>query len=194
MPTGYTADVVDGKLTDFKQFVMTCARAFGACIEMRDDSMDKPIPEEFTPNTYFKKELEEARKRLIDLKHMTFKQLSDATISSYLKALEDYNTRKARYLEEQARLDAMQREVEAWTPPSKDHKELKNFMLEQLKISKIPIDYLKAPKLLSVSAWVREQTESLTRDINYYSNEWKNEQRRARERTNWIQQLRESLQ
>jgi len=37
MPTGYTADLNDGKQVTFQEFTMKCARAFGALIEMRDD-------------------------------------------------------------------------------------------------------------------------------------------------------------
>ena len=34
MPTGYTYKIGEG--ASFKEFVMACARAFGACVEMRD--------------------------------------------------------------------------------------------------------------------------------------------------------------
>lgn len=54
MPTGYTAGVKDGTVTDFKAFVMQCARAFGALIDMRDDPSDVPIPKSFAPSSYGK--------------------------------------------------------------------------------------------------------------------------------------------
>ena len=44
MPTGYTYDLYDGKDIEFPDFVMKCARAFGALIEIRDDPMDAAIP------------------------------------------------------------------------------------------------------------------------------------------------------
>ena len=62
----YTYELVDKKLT-FPQFAMRCARAFGALIEMRDDSMDAPIPDEFSPSDYHvkaKAKAEETLKRL----------------------------------------------------------------------------------------------------------------------------------
>ena len=43
---------------------MDCARAFGACIMMRDESVDAPIPEEFKPSTYHIEELEKAKSDL----------------------------------------------------------------------------------------------------------------------------------
>lgn len=37
MPTGYTASVQEGKVTEFRDFAMECARAFGALVMMRDE-------------------------------------------------------------------------------------------------------------------------------------------------------------
>ena len=59
MPTGYTSKIADG--IGFKDFALSCARAFGACIEMRDDPSDKPIPNEFKPNDYHKKRMAAAK-------------------------------------------------------------------------------------------------------------------------------------
>ena len=64
MPTGYTADVMDGKVTDFKLFAMQCARAFGALVIMRDEPLNAEIPDEFSPSNYHFQELEQARERL----------------------------------------------------------------------------------------------------------------------------------
>jgi hypothetical protein len=49
MPTGYTDCVRSGEVTEFADFAMKCARAFGACIEMRDEPSGTPIPEAFEP-------------------------------------------------------------------------------------------------------------------------------------------------
>ena len=58
MPTGYTAYVQDGVITEFADFAMKCARAFGALIDMRDESLDAEIRVQREPNTeYFDKEL-----------------------------------------------------------------------------------------------------------------------------------------
>lgn len=37
MATGYTSPVMEGKVTDLKDYAADCARAFGAFIHMRDD-------------------------------------------------------------------------------------------------------------------------------------------------------------
>jgi hypothetical protein len=41
MPTGYTAEILDGKVTTFREFAQKCMRAFESTIHMRDESLDK---------------------------------------------------------------------------------------------------------------------------------------------------------
>lgn len=49
MPTGYTADIKDG--ISFETYAMNCARAFGACVSLRDKpSGGKVIPDAFEPS------------------------------------------------------------------------------------------------------------------------------------------------
>jgi hypothetical protein len=59
MPTGYTADIKNG--ISFKTFAMNCARAFGACVTLRDEpgGGDK-IPEAFEASTYHAQQVEKA--------------------------------------------------------------------------------------------------------------------------------------
>jgi hypothetical protein len=61
--TGYVHHMVEKNQT-FPQFAMSCARAFGALIEMRDEGMDAKIPDEIKPEPYHKKAAAEARKEL----------------------------------------------------------------------------------------------------------------------------------
>lgn len=76
MPTGYTAKLHNGEEQTFPEFVMSCARAFGALITMRDDPADAEIPDEFKPSDYHVRELEKARERLSEVEGWTFDQVS----------------------------------------------------------------------------------------------------------------------
>ena len=58
MPTGFTCDIKDG--ITFERFALNCARAFGALINMRDDSLDAEIPDEIKPSDHHVKALAEA--------------------------------------------------------------------------------------------------------------------------------------
>lgn len=197
MPTGYTCDVQSGKVTEFRDFAMACARAFGACIMMRDEPADTPISERFDPNTsYYDDSLARAKARLIELEAMTPEQAdaaSRAERDAEWQAIEERNQRRAV---ERRRYEAMQKHVLAWTPPSDEHVGLKDFMLDQLTRS-IDFDcngsYDKPAPYLSGDDWKAEQIRKARRDIEYHTKERAKEIERAEERTTWIRQLRESL-
>ncbi len=70
MPTGYTAILMEKGQT-FQEFIMGCARAFGALIEMRDSPNDAPIPDKFEPSDYHAKRIIELREKLAKFKLMT---------------------------------------------------------------------------------------------------------------------------
>lgn len=193
MPTGYTADVVDGKVTDFRVFAMTCARAFGALIDMRDDPLDTPIPETFEEHSYYRENLDRDRAHLQKVLKMTADEATTEAKKAYdasLKSRTDYLVRNAK---ETARIDAMLKRVEAWTPPTADHTEMKTFMREQLIISR-PGEYIPAiPELLDGKTWRQQKAGALTDSIAYYERKLKKEQERAATRTAWVRDLRTSL-
>ena len=56
MPTGYTAYIKDGDITTGKDFLKLCLRNFGVAIDMRDEPLSKPVPTQFEPNPYYKKD------------------------------------------------------------------------------------------------------------------------------------------
>ncbi len=97
MPTGYTAEILDGKITTFPQFAKQCMRAFGATIHMRDDDMDA----EFTPRTpsdYYAKEIKKANQVIKEAELLTDEEIIDArkkelqeSKASYTKGIQECN-------------------------------------------------------------------------------------------------------
>ena len=132
MPTGYTADVIDGKVTDFKDFATQCMRAFGACIHMRDEPFDKKY-EPRVPSEYYYKRYEEIKVKIEDLKNMS----DDDILKEKTNKLQDDLTRNKEYLEKKRAhrklLEDMLDKVNAWNPPTNDHISFKKFMVDQLK-------------------------------------------------------------
>lgn len=195
MPTGYTCDIKDG--ISFKKFIMGCAHAFGALIEMRDDSIDTPIPE-FKVSDYHTKELTKAEKQLRLLKGMTKKQLGANSKADYEQERE-YNQRsiiKADKL--RVKYDEMLEHVRNWIPPTFGHRELKHFMFEQLKRSldqDCDTKYWKKnmPTLLSGDDWYAKQMKEFEWSINYHTEEQQKEVERVTERNSWVNALRRSI-
>lgn len=194
MPTGYTYPVVDGKVTEFPEFALCCARAFGALIMMRDDPMDAPIPEEFPPSTkYHEERLAADKKRLGEIQAMTNADTETAALEAHRLAAASRSKYLADKEVEAERLNAMLAKVRTWSPPSSDHAEMKKFMVDQLTMS-LPGDYAPSiPALLDGAAWRQQEIDRLADSIVYNQKAIAEEVERARGRTEWVRALRESL-
>lgn len=82
----------------------------------------------------------------------------------------------------------------AWVPPTPEHEGLKDLMVEQLTKS-LEFDHHEwdEPDPLSPEDWHEEQVRKAAWDIDYHTKEDRKARERARDRTRWIQALRESL-
>lgn len=196
MPTGYTHAVQSGEITEFKDFALQCARAFGALIMMRDDPLNAPIPDEFTPDDYHIKKIDEAKAEIARLQAMTVDQRDVAWRSDYQQQRERHERWEAERREQRARYDAMLAKVEAWEPPTPDHIEMKAFMRQQLTES-IKFDCghdREAPVQKSREQWFAEALAEAQRSVDYHTREHEKEVERAANRTAWIRALRNSFQ
>lgn len=197
MPTGYTAAIVDG--IDFKTFAMNCARAFGACVELRDEPAGGDlIPDRFAPSDYHAKRVEQAKRDQVALDAMTPAELEKCAVEAYAHAeglrIDAINSKKKQL----ALYEAMLEKVAAWTPPTEEHVGMKKFMADQIKQS-IDFDcdcsYYQTPTVLMTgSEWKEERSRKLARDLEYHAKEDAAEQARASSRTKWVQELRMSLE
>jgi hypothetical protein len=196
MPTGYTECVGNGKVKDFSKFAMNCARAFGACITMRDEPFDAPIPEIFKPNPYYKERTEEDSKDLKAIENMSEKEIKKAIEEEFKKDLDSYNRRLKAKREIKKNYEKMLIKVGAWRPPTEDHIAMKNFMIEQLT-SSIDSDcseeYMQKPEKLQPEEWRKVQIKELKRSLEYCKKAWEEECDRSKTRTEWVENLRKSL-
>lgn len=193
MPTGYTAAITSDEGISFEDFVMNCARAFGACITMRDDPSDKEIPV-FKPTDYHAKKLKEAKKELTEFKKLTKTdweqkvkiEFSDA-IKKYEIAVKENDMIKDKY-------NKMLEKVRKWQYPTFEHKGLKSFMINQITES-IEWDCHEPeyPVISNPEDWVNKKLKSILWNIKYHTEENEKEITRVNGRNKWVKELRESL-
>jgi len=195
MPTGYTAPIEEGDGISFEGYILGCAKAFGACITMRDSPHDTPIPEKFEPNSYNTKELQEARKSKVKLEKMSDTLAQELADREFKAAKKQRAKSKREFTQINARYEEMLVYVRAWTPPSPDHVELKVFMEEQIMTSKKYIGiYPEEPPIQENGlTWKARGLINATEDIKYHTKELNAEISRVATRNLWIKQLRESL-
>lgn len=195
MPTGYTAPIADD--ISFEQFVMGCARGFGALIMMRDEPNDAPIPERFEPSDYHLKKLEKLQAELDELSALTPADWDARAAEAYSAAENRRLDRLIELSDLRGKYAAMLQSVNAWVPPSADHVHLQEFMRKQITES-IDFDcdasyYSSETPRLSGAEWMAQRREKLKRDIAYHEKEHKAEVERTNQRNEWIRLLRESL-
>lgn len=102
MPTIYTSDIRDG--ISFKTFALNCARAFGACVEIRDEpGGGEKIPEAFKASDYhLKKAIEDCNKLLV-LNNMTPAEAEREALAAWQQA-EKYRLAKLEEIKTSALL------------------------------------------------------------------------------------------
>ena len=196
MPTGNTSIIGEG--ATFEEFIMRCARGMGACVTMRDDPIDSPIPV-FEPSKWNQERLEEEKVKLARLKTMSPEEATVEAKAEYAKTIHDATERIERNLALKAKYQAMLIKVRAWNPPTPDHVGLKDFMVQQITES-IDFDcggtyYEKELKTqpLTGRAWLAKELEETYRDIEYHTTEQAKEEERVAARNKWVKALRDSI-
>jgi hypothetical protein len=198
MPTGYTSDLYEGKDVSFPEFAMRCARAFGALVQMRDMPPDAPIPDQFAPHSYHKEALERAQRQLEEVTSWDAKEAERGAERSHQELLKETLKGKVSSRALKKRYETMLEKVATWEPPTSDHERLKQYMTEQLQQS-LDFDcatslYYELPARLTGEEYREQQIAAAQRDIEYHSEQYTGEVERAEERTEWVKQLRESLE
>jgi len=196
MPSGYTAPVADGTMTDLTRFVLQCARAFGATIMQRDQPLDEP-PAFRTVSSYYAENIAREEKHLAKVLAMTDEECRLAAIEQWQRtSTEKAESKKNNETIRKRYLDMIQK-VEAWTPPSDQHTRLKEFMLEQLNsglsFDVMSDDYFTAPPVMTSSEWKQQQIDLLEWNLTYSKRNMKEEQKRVDEANEWIALLYKAL-
>lgn len=195
MPTGYTADLHDGKPITFEQFVLKCSRAMGAAIMQRDDSLDVEIKERTLDDHY----AERVAKSALRLQEAMNRSMSEWEALQEA-AIADADAYRTKYVADvtamEARYRAMLEQVRAWAPPTDEHLGLKKFMIEQIE-SSISFDCIgytpPVPERTSPEEYAQTEIARVARDHARDIDELAKERERVASQNAWVRALRDSL-
>jgi len=203
MPTGYTADILEGKITNLSQFAKICMRNFGATIHMRDESLNV----EYTPrkpDNYYKKEIAKAKKELSRIKNLTIEEVLSEKVKSLKESQEYHLTAISKAETDRSILESLLKEAKEFTPPTPDHQGVKDFMIQQLE-STISFDCgtdYHTEKLVEIKNELENlDSENVLNDmlaksqktLDYYVDALEKEVVRCNESNKWVNQLLEAI-
>jgi hypothetical protein len=192
MPTGYTAILVEKPETSFETFALRCARAMCVLVRMRDCSLDAEIPTELKPDTYYKEQLDKAYAEMRELETMTLEEAGRRAEEDYRRQVKSKADAEERWAKEDRIYAEMLAKVDAWKAPTESHEGLRRFMQEQIQTSMNgTIDW--PTHRMTGKTWLEHARERVAERIRSAAEDWAKEQRRAREGTQWLADLRASL-
>jgi hypothetical protein len=193
MPTGYTAKLVSEGQT-FNEFVLTCARAFGACVMMRDNNPDElPTPDAVaTDYSHYESRLSALYSQLKSLLKMTKAEQQVYGETKLKEERERHEQREARRLLENSRIEEMVGFVNLWIPPTQEHQQLKEFMLQQLEVSQT-FNYALPLELMSPEEYYRNAVSETRENIRDAQESLTKERERSAARVRWVRELYSSL-
>lgn len=167
MPTGFTAPIYNGEDITFEQFANSCLRNFGIYLrfEGKYPNLGRyEVPEKIYPSDYHKKKYEEAKAEYE--KHLATPKTKEELEAEYLSYVKDVikgnedRLKKNEVLKN--RYNAMLSKVRRWTPPSKDHEGIKDFMESQL-IDSLDFDcrHVYVENIIPKDEWIQKQANAL---------------------------------
>lgn len=196
MPTGYTAKVGDGTVTEFAEYAIQCARNFGALILMRDDPMDAEIPESFEPDNYYRDRVIKLKDELRDVEAMTPEECELAAATEFSNAIE-YRTKSIeKYRAIRKRYEAMLDKARRFRPPTADHENFAKFIVEQLEESikwDCHEDDVDMPRRMSGVEWKESRLSVLKDSLGRAIESHEEEVKRTKDRNEWIRRLRDAI-
>ena len=195
MPTGYTYDVEEGKITTLEEFASSCARAF--LIQARDSNekdLRKLVAADESGIAYYEKRIVEADKVLLELESYSeedWKKAYDAEIAAKRRRQDDWDAEKLR---KKIRYENMLLKVMDWEPPTDKHVEMKSFMIKQLQDS-ISFDCKVWPRSPDpdYKDWKKYKYERALNDIEYAIKELNGVKARKNDYVQWVEDLLESV-
>lgn len=197
MPTGYTSEIANDQT--FEDFLLGCARAFGACMHQRDDNTGAK-PKLQTVSNHYEETILEMEAELGAIRSMNRQQreeygqeLKEEHIKYAQDSFNEMVLLKNKY-------DAMLEKVQAWNPPSTDHQQLKQFMIDQINDS-IKYDCNTTYTLQALTEatnadplkLVDEKATGYEESIVYYEARAAEEEVRVEASNRWIMALYDSL-
>lgn len=147
MPTGYTQQIIDGKVKTPKEFLHLCLRNFGICVSMRDMSLDSQgdyaeYIKKFYQDSigYHDKALENAKAEYERVNNLSDDDFYEMYVKNFSDNREYYQKRADEVKKQNSKFQSFYDVIKRWDC-SEEFSNIKKFALDQIDISKEDEDY-----------------------------------------------------
>lgn len=203
MPTGYTAGILDGKITTFPQFAKLCMRAFGATIHMRDEDMDAKITPR-VPSDYYLDEIEQAKQLLKDAYNLSDEDIIKRKEEELEESKEYHLKAIEKAIIDLKNMNNILKDVKKWQPPTSEHTGIKDFMISQIEETiewdcktKYHSEALEKIELelstIDASEIRKAMIKQAEKDFDYSTKNYNEELERCNGSNKWVADFLESL-
>lgn len=199
MPTGYTYAVQNGEDKTLEDYILKCARNFGALMHMRDEPMSAEI-RYLEESDYHPNKVKYYYSQLAEYGAMNEEDWQISLDEEHQSQIDKREKRIDAFYEERQRVARMLSKVVKWQPPTEEHEGLKHFAISQLELilngeygvnnETFLYKEIKKPSLEEY------KTEKIThaREMISYHNKRMEEDRKSNKKINkWISDLFDSL-
>lgn len=204
MPTGYTYGIIEGKIKTFPEFAKLCMRAFGATVHMRGSDIEAKYEPQLPAEKYYDSEIEKYNQILLKANSSSDEELINERIQE-LKTNKEYHlTAIEKAKSASLKLIPFLEQINNWNPPTPEHEEVKNFMLEQIKETlKRDGDYSyhenailelnNTGKIIDATQIRKENIELAQKNISYFIKSKYEDIERCKKANQWVEDFLNSL-
>ena len=196
--TGYTYNIENGNCKTPRDFLRLCLKAFGCCVDLRDESLT-----DFNVNEYLEKlknepvsdylieSLNEAEKELEKLLKRTDNNWKIELNNKIAEAEKNLEESRIKHQEESKIISYFTDSIKDWDC-SEDYQNIKNFALEQLSLTE-PDGYEWNEKLLKelqdtdIKVYRNSRIQSAIKEVDYYKERIEQEKKGKQEKIDFIE-------
>jgi len=196
--TGYTYNIENGNCKTPKDFLRLCLKAFGCCVDLRDESLT-----DFNVNEYLEKlksepvsdylieSLKRAEEELEKLLKRTDNNWKVELNNKIAEAKTKLEESKINYQEESKIISYFTDNIKNWDC-SEDYQNIKNFALEQLSLTE-PDSYEWNERLLKelqdtdIKTYRNSNVQSAIKEVDYYKERIEQEKKSKQEKIDFIE-------
>ena len=178
MPTGYTQQIIDGKIKTPKEFLHLCLRNFGICISLRDEPLNSQenyteYIKKYYQDTidYYTKALENAKKEYARISNLSDDDLYEIYVKEFTDDQDYYQKRTDEIKEQNIKYQTFYDAIENWDC-SEEFSNIKKFALNQIDISKEDEDYYidkLSKKMLTKEEFISNEKSKCKEDLLNYA-------------------------